>query len=360
MFGIKAALFPLYFWLPDSYPTAPSAVTAIFAGLLTKVGVYAIIRTQTLLFPADSRPATLILVVAGATMVVGVLGAIAQDDVKRIFSFYIVSQIGYIIMGLGLFTVAGLAGAVFAIVHHIVVKTTLFLVGGLIEHAGGSSRLHRLGGMVDDGAARSPCCSCCRRSAWPASRRSPASSPSSGCSTPPPASQEWAILAVAVARQPADAVLDLVKIWIAVFWSPAADRPGEPRRRAPPTPRLMVVPTAVLAALTLLIGVGAGPLYDLSDRAAADLARPDGLPRGGAGAMRAVAFAVGLAAIWVLLWGSASPANVLSGLAVGMAARAASSPGLRRPGGRVRDPAGRHRPARRGTCSSRSSRRTSC
>ena len=124
VFGIKAALFPLYFWLPDSYPTAPSAVTAIFAGLLTKVGVYAIIRTQTLLFPADSRPATLILVIAGATMVVGVLGAIAQEDVRRIFSFYIVSQIGYIIMGLGLFTVAGLAGAVYAIVHHIVVKTT--------------------------------------------------------------------------------------------------------------------------------------------------------------------------------------------------------------------------------------------
>ena len=148
VFGIKAALFPLYFWLPDSYPIAPSAVTAILAGLLTKVGVYAIVRTQTLMFPADSRPATLLLVVAGATMVVGVLGAIAQDDVRRIFSFYIVSQIGYIIMGLGLFTVAGLAGAVFAIVHHIVVKTTLFLVGGLIEHAGGSSRLHRLGGMV--------------------------------------------------------------------------------------------------------------------------------------------------------------------------------------------------------------------
>ena len=123
-------------------------MTAIFAGLLTKVGIYAIIRTQTLLFLPAVRPATLILVVAGATMVVGILGAIAQEDFRRIFSFYIISQIGYIIMGLGLFTVAGLAGAVYAIVHHIVVKTTLFLVGGLIEHHGGSSRLSRLGGMV--------------------------------------------------------------------------------------------------------------------------------------------------------------------------------------------------------------------
>ena len=105
VFGIKAGLFPLFFWLPDSYPTAPSPVTAVFAGLLTKVGVYAIIRVETLLFPT-SRPTTLILVLAGLTMVIGVLGAIAQDDFKRILSFLIVSSIGFVVMGLGIFTVA--------------------------------------------------------------------------------------------------------------------------------------------------------------------------------------------------------------------------------------------------------------
>ena len=84
VFGIKAALAPLYFWLPDAYPTAPSAVTAILAGLLTKVGLYAIIRTQTLLFPPDHRMGTILLVAAGATMVVGVLGALAQQDVRRV------------------------------------------------------------------------------------------------------------------------------------------------------------------------------------------------------------------------------------------------------------------------------------
>src|SRR3546814_10644956 len=72
VFGIKAALFPLFFWLPDSYPTAPSAVTAVFAGLLTKVGVYAILRTQTLFFDESSRAGTLLLVMAGATMLVGI------------------------------------------------------------------------------------------------------------------------------------------------------------------------------------------------------------------------------------------------------------------------------------------------
>src|SRR5690606_20377832 len=97
VFGIKAAIFPLFFWLPDSYPAAPTPVTAIFAGLLTKVGVYAIIRTQVLLFAPDDGASTVLLWLAGLTMVVGVLGAIAQDDVKRILSFHIVSQIGYMI-----------------------------------------------------------------------------------------------------------------------------------------------------------------------------------------------------------------------------------------------------------------------
>jgi multicomponent Na+:H+ antiporter subunit D len=280
VFGIKAALFPLYFWLPDSYPTAPSPVTAIFAGLLTKVGVYAIIRTQTLLFPADSRPATLILVIAGATMVIGVLGAIAQEDVKRIFSFYIVSQIGYIIMGLGLFTVAGLAGAVYAIVHHIVVKTTLFLVGGLVEHADGSSRLNRLGNMVTTAPLIAvlyllPALSLAGIPPFSGFAAK------FGLFDATARSREWEILAVAVLVSLLT-LFSIFKVWIAVFWSPpekdrdgrVLDAPPPPVRRRRPAPLLMLAPTAVLAILTLAIGVGAGPLYDLSDRAAADLVDP--------------------------------------------------------------------------------------
>src|SRR5690606_5732001 len=141
-------LFPLFFWLPDAYPTAPSPVVAVFAGLLTKVGVYAIFRTQTLLFGPEERPASLLLWMAGLTMFVGVLGAIAQGDVKRILSFHIISQLGYMVMGLALFTVAGMAAAILYMVHHIVTKTTLFMTSGLIEHVGGSGRLERLGGMV--------------------------------------------------------------------------------------------------------------------------------------------------------------------------------------------------------------------
>ncbi|MGA1552012.1 MAG: Na+/H+ antiporter subunit D, partial [Ilumatobacteraceae bacterium] len=148
VFGIKAGLFPLFFWLPDSYPTAPGPVTAIFAGLLTKVGVYAIIRTQLLMFDTPEWLGTTLLWVAGSTMVVGVLGAIAQDDMKRILAFHIISQIGYMILGLGLLTVAGIAAAVFYVIHHIIVKTTLFLVAGLVDRRAGTSRLSEMGGLV--------------------------------------------------------------------------------------------------------------------------------------------------------------------------------------------------------------------
>lgn len=146
-FAIKAAVFPLGFWLPDSYPTAPAPVTAVFAGLLTKVGVYAILRTQTLLFP--ERPLTgLLLGAALVTMLVGILGAVAQSDLKRMLSFTLVSHIGYMIFGIGLATTAGVSGAIFYVAHHITIQTALFLVLGLLERRAGSTSLVRLGGLA--------------------------------------------------------------------------------------------------------------------------------------------------------------------------------------------------------------------
>ena len=146
-FSIKAAVFPLSAWLPDSYPTAPAPVTAVFAGLLTKVGVYAIIRTQTLLFPGGALDQVLMWA-ALATMVVGILGAVAQTDIRRILSFTLVSHIGYMVFGIALATAAGLAGAIFYVVHHIAIQTTLFLVAGLIERRGDSTAVDRLGGLA--------------------------------------------------------------------------------------------------------------------------------------------------------------------------------------------------------------------
>jgi multicomponent Na+:H+ antiporter subunit D len=273
VFGIKAAVFPLFFWLPDSYPIAPSPITAVFAGLLTKVGVYAIIRSQTLFFPADSRPTTLLLVVAGATMVVGVLGALAQDDVKRILSFTIVSQIGYLVMGLAFFTVAGVAAAVYSMVHHIVVTTALFLSGGLVEHAGGSSRLRRLGGMVRTTPVL----------AWLFLL-----SALSLVGIPPLSGfvsklalvdagmdvEEYAVVGVSLVVSFLT-LLSMIRIWAGVFWNPP-EEPDERDAERPHPPRLggpvfMVLPTALVVAASLGIAVAAGPLYDVSRRSAGDV-----------------------------------------------------------------------------------------
>lgn len=146
-FAVKAAVFPMSGWLPDSYPTAPAPVTAVFAGLLTKVGIYAMIRTQTLLFP-QARFDDLLLWAALLTMLVGILGAIAQDDIKRMLSFTLVSHIGFLLFGIALGSTAGLAAAIFYVVHHITVQTTLFLVVGLVERVGGSSDTTRLGDLA--------------------------------------------------------------------------------------------------------------------------------------------------------------------------------------------------------------------
>lgn len=272
VFGVKAAIFPLFSWLPDSYPTAPSPVTAVFAGLLTKVGVYAIIRTQTLLFSVGEGASTVLLVVAGLTMLVGVLGAIAQNDVKRILSFHIVSQIGYMIFGLGLFTLAGIAGAVLYIVHHIIVKTTLFLVAGLVEEATGTAQLRRLGGLMHAAPLVAALFLL----------------PALSLAGIPPFSGFVAKLALVqagfgagegtiVAVSLAVSILTLfsmTKIWNGVFWGAPEEEPPASaphlvaKGRFPP---LMVAATAALVVASLAFTVGVAGINDLSVRAAEDL-----------------------------------------------------------------------------------------
>lgn len=146
-FGIKAAIFPLYFWLPASYHTPPPAVSAIFGGLLTKVGVYALIRVFTLIFVGDAFLENIILTIAGLTLVVGALGALSQNNIAKVFSYLIICHIGYMILGLGLYTEAAIAGAIFYIIHDIVVKTNLFMVSGLIYRLKGTYSMRDLGGI---------------------------------------------------------------------------------------------------------------------------------------------------------------------------------------------------------------------
>jgi multicomponent Na+:H+ antiporter subunit D len=271
-FGIKAAIFPLFFWLPDSYHTPPLAVTTIFAALLTKVGVYALIRTFTLLFTQDvAYTHTLLLVLAGLTMVTGVLGAVSQMEMRRLLSFHIISQIGYLLLGLGLFTPLALAGAIVFIVHVIITKSALFLVSGIVYRLKGTYHLARLGGLYQShlGVALLFLL------------------PAFSLAGLPPLSGFWAkfvlvragleagqyaITAVALGVSVLT-LYSMTKIWAEVFWKPGTDH--EPGRELVGRERLLyLLPTLVLVSLTVILGVLAEPLFTLASTAAGQLMDP--------------------------------------------------------------------------------------
>ena len=301
-FGIKAAVFPLSFWLPDSYPTAPAPVTAVFAGLLTKVGVYAIIRTETVLFP-ESDLTTLFLVVGGLTMAVGILGALTQADIKRLLSFTLVSHIGYMIFGIGLASVAGLAATIYYVVHHISVQTTLFLTTGLIERFGGSTSITRLGGL----RRASPLLAILffvpamnlggippfsgflgkvgLFIAGTDAADGTAATETLGTSGTGPDWLIWVVVAVGAATSLVT-LYALARFWNLAFWRPRGELEGYRSRlidsvqEAPAgattvatrtTPVMMLAATAAMVALTVSLTVFAGPLFDLSGRAAENL-----------------------------------------------------------------------------------------
>jgi multicomponent Na+:H+ antiporter subunit D len=275
-FGIKAAVFPLAFWLPDSYPTAPAPVTAVFAGLLTKVGIYAIIRTESLLFPGEALTGVL-LVAALLTLIVAILGAIAQNDLKRLLSFTLVSHIGYMVFGIAIGSVAGLAAAIFYAVHHITIQTALFLASGLVERRGGTTSGRRLGGL----AQVSPLLGVLYFI------------PAMNLAGIPPlsgfvgklglfragvAEGGWLVYTV-VAAGALTSLLTLyavARVWNVAFWrSPLEAEDPEPVLLDPSPkgvlPRTMVAATAAMVAVGVLLAVIAGPVWAVSTRAAEDL-----------------------------------------------------------------------------------------
>lgn len=276
-FGIKAAVFPMFFWLPASYHTPPAAISALFAGLLTKVGVYSLIRVFTLLFVGETGVThTIILWVSGFTMVTGVLGAAAQHELRRILSFHIVSQIGYMLLGLALFAPLALAGSIFYVAHHIIVKTNLFLVSGLVRRLGGSYDLKSLGGLY-------------RERPWLAIAFLV---PAFSLAGLPPLSGFFAKLVLVQAGLEAGhhgivvaalgvgllTLFSMTKIWAEAFWKAAPTGDARPSDRAAPTegsPVMLVLPIAALAGLTLALGLWPGPLLALSIDAAEQLLDPD-------------------------------------------------------------------------------------
>jgi multicomponent Na+:H+ antiporter subunit D len=288
-FGIKAAVFPLFFWLPASYHTPPGAVSALFAGLLTKVGVYALIRVFTLLFVGEAAYThLLILVLSGLTMVTGVLGAVAQNEFRRVLSFVHISQVGYMTMGLALAGLAGspslavlaLAGSVFYVVHHIAAMTNLFLLSSVVRRQSGTFELRRQGGLYQS------------RPLLAALFLIPALSlggmpPLSGFFAKLPLVQaglgigQYAIVAAALAVGLLTLFV-MTRVWAEAFWKPV---PGDvaattgPQPPAPGRPSLLLLPIVGLAALTVAIGLAAEPVFSIARAAAEQLLDREGYVR---------------------------------------------------------------------------------
>ncbi|MBD1423557.1 Na+/H+ antiporter subunit D [Sphingobacterium chuzhouense] len=149
-FGIKSAVFPLYYWLPSSYHTPPSAVAATFGGLLTKVGIYAMLRVFSLIFIPDDFTRILLMVIAVLTILTGAFGALIKTNIRRLFSYLIVCHIGFMIGGIAMFSKVALMGAVFYLIHDIMVKTNMFLIAGLIRQLRGTMDMNKLGGLYSE------------------------------------------------------------------------------------------------------------------------------------------------------------------------------------------------------------------
>lgn len=148
VFSLKAGLF-LFFWLPGSYGAPPSAVRAVFGALLTKVGMYAIIRTFTLIFYHDPGVThTWIAWMAAATMILGGLGAVAYNDISRILNYNVIISVGFVIFGLAASTVDSLNGTVFYLLHDMLAKGLMFILGGIIITIAGTDQLRQMGGLI--------------------------------------------------------------------------------------------------------------------------------------------------------------------------------------------------------------------
>lgn len=269
-FGIKSAMFPLFFWLPASYHTPPAAVSAIFAGLLTKVGVYSLIRVFTLIFVNNIEfTHTVILVLSGLTMLTGVFGAASQMEFRRILSFHIISQIGYMTMGLGLYTRFAITGAIFYIIHHIIVKTNLFLISGVVQKYSGSYKLKELGGLY---------------------KVYPLLGflfliPALSLAGIPPLSGFWAKFLVVKAGIDINQFLivgvslfvglltlfSMIKIWNEAFWKDPINEINKTEKLVLNKSIILFTPIVLLALITITIGINVEPFLKIAERAADQL-----------------------------------------------------------------------------------------
>lgn len=269
-FAIKSALFPYCFWLPDSYHLTSVSTGAVFAGLLTKVGVYALIRTGTLFFAPQAQFMQLLLIVSVLTMLSGVFGAMTDFNIRRILSFHIISQVGYMTLALAMGSTLALSAGIFYIIHHVLVKTNLFLIAGLMGRYNGHVDIRQMGNFF---------------------RQKPMLVilfliPALSLAGLPPLSGFWAkylllqaafasgfwlsaFMAIVVGFF---TLFSMIKIWRYAFLQPTTNTIRLIRQEEA---SLRYLPIILLSLLTVLIGLFPQILYDVVEEAAKALLQPE-------------------------------------------------------------------------------------
>jgi len=145
--GVKAGIVPLHTWLPDAHPAAPSPISALLSGVMIKVGIYVMIRVFWQMFVTVISWQFILCALGSLTVIIGVMMALIQHDAKRLLAYHSVSQVGYMLIGLGTGVAAGVAGALFHLINHALFKGLLFLCVGAVIYQTGTRDLDKLGGL---------------------------------------------------------------------------------------------------------------------------------------------------------------------------------------------------------------------
>lgn len=268
-FATKAALVPLCFWMPATYPTPSAPLAALFAGIMTKLGVYALLRLVPLL-AHDPLLSELLLWAGGLSALLGVLAALAQYELRRLLAFHSVSQVGYMVIGLALMTASGVAAAIFFALHHSLVKSALYFVADELERGNATRDLRQMDFRRLPGALLATCFGA---AAFSLAGLPPFSGFFGKLSVFGASLEEgaWGALAMAVAAS-VFTLASMLKIWRFAFQRGPVEGSTEERGARPPSaraPRRSAI--ATMLALVLALGLGAGPAYRFSEAAAIEL-----------------------------------------------------------------------------------------
>jgi len=269
-FAMKAAAFPVNFWLPASYHTPRVVVSALFGGLLTKVGIYSLVRVTVMLFAVEREELSFAVAVSAVlTMLVGALGALAQSDLRRLVGYLVIAGIGNMLAGVAIGTPAAVSGAILYALNSVVTMTALYLVAGEAARLGGAWSLAGLGGLW-------------RQAPWLSGASLLLFLAAAGL---PPVSGLWPKvmllkasldigawwLAAAILVSAFLITLALARVFLLAYW-----RPGSTplNGTAPAGDWRIALPLGGLTALVILFGLLPEPLFGLTQDAAAGLADP--------------------------------------------------------------------------------------